>query len=367
MPGQHSGSSVTQPEVASQRIMALRPRASETAAQRRGSLLLLARGLRFGAAWVQGKQALGVPAREFAGALCRGSRPHFFVYSAAATLAGAGAARGHELRVGLAALSAAFAWGVGQLLNDLSDLEGDSVDAPDRPAVQGLLPDGPTSLVVACGGLLVTLAFALLHPFGVLLAFGSGLLLLVYSAAKRWPLLGNVAHGALMALLGVIGGAMASPTEPLPAVFAQSAGSAALLGGVGALYLQGNYEKDRVGDARAGNRTLSHVLGIRGSAALRAVGAILLFVAAVRLGHVSSSLALSVLTGSLALHLVSALVAFRGGTDGAALRGYRASVHAAALAYLALGSAFLGDVGLAVAVVSSAAVIEVAFARSANP
>ena len=35
--------------------------------------------------------------------------------------------------------------------------------------------------------------------------------------------------------------------------------------GVAALYLQANYEKDRIGDAQAGYRTLAHVLGVRGS------------------------------------------------------------------------------------------------------
>ena len=111
----------------------------------------------------------------------------------------------------MAAVAVGVGWGVGQLLNDLVDVDADAVDAPDRPAVRGLLPEGPTALVAVAIGVAVTVALSLSHSLGWLLAMVSAALMLAYSPAKGLPALGNLTHGALMAWLCLIGASVAMP------------------------------------------------------------------------------------------------------------------------------------------------------------
>ena len=123
----------------------------------RGTGALVAAGLRFAGAAVRGRGKLGLSRREFAGAVLQALRLHYFALPAGASLAGSAIApRLEEVwRVAAAAAAAGVGWGVGQLVNDLMDTEADAVDAPDRPAVRGLLPDGPTVLVAMVLGLVV--------------------------------------------------------------------------------------------------------------------------------------------------------------------------------------------------------------------
>lgn len=335
---------------------------------RRGVTRVLVAGVRFGSALVRRRAELGLPPAAFARSLSSAVRPHFFVLPAGACLAGAATSPrvGTGLGVAVAAASVGVAWGVGQLLNDLVDLEADAVDAPERPAVRGLLPEGPTALVACLLGILVAVALALVHPLGWLFALGSAVLMLVYAPAKALPLLGNLAHGALMALLALIGAAAAAPGVPLSEVVPRAWATLACVGALGALYLQGNYEKDRAGDARAGYRTLAHLLGVRGSAVLRGAAGALLYWLAWRSALVAAParwlwlLSLALLGVSVALSLAE------GGRRGA-LRGYRFTVYATISALVALALPLLGVTGALVLSAGAALLVELAFAKSDNP
>jgi 4-hydroxybenzoate polyprenyltransferase len=202
-------------------------------------------------------------------------RPHFFGLPAGAALAGGAAVGPSEVRrVAVAAALAGLGWGVGQLLNDLLDREADSIDAPDRPAVRGALPEGPTMLIAMLLGLGVAVGTTLLHPSALWLALLASLLLLGYGYAKHWPLLGNLAHGALVATSTLIGAVAAAPGFPAEDVIPRAAPVAGLVCGWAMVYLESNYEKDRRGDRAAGYVTLPQLVGLRWSAALRAAGAL---------------------------------------------------------------------------------------------
>jgi hypothetical protein len=67
------------------------------------------------------------------------------------------------------------------------------------------------------------------------------------------------------------------------------------------------------------------------------------------------------------LVIVSSSLVVGAGTEQAALRGYRASVHAAALGMLALGSAALGDLATLAVASLNGLVVERAFRLSPNP
>jgi geranylgeranylglycerol-phosphate geranylgeranyltransferase len=267
----------------------------------------------------------------------------------------------------LAAAAAAAGWGVGQLLNDLIDRTADAVDAPDRPAVRGLLPEGPTVMVAAGIGTAVAIGTVLVHPLGALLAASAALLLLTYDAAKALPLAGNLVHGALIANAALIGAAAALPAEPLRTVIEKTWFSALLAGGWAAVYLEANYEKDRVGDAHARQHTLPQLLGLRASALARATAGVAIAVAAARSHPFSGSVGRTAWWAALALLAISALRVTLEPTERAALRSYRYAVHAAVVGMLALGSAALGDAGAVVAIVVAVALTEHAFHRTPNP
>lgn len=331
----------------------------------RGVNQVLAAGLRFGSAVVRGRAELGMTPGAFARALLAAVRPHFFVFPCTGCLAGAAAAPslGSGVRVAVAAGAVGVAWGVGQLLNDLVDLEADAVDAPHRPGVRGLLPEGPTALAASLLGLAVAVALALTHRLGWLFAVASALLMLAYAPAKAFPGLGNLMHAALLSLLALIGAAVASPGAPLSEVAAGVWPSLAGVGAVAALYLQGNYEKDQAGDRQAGYRTLAHVLGARGSALARGAFGAALYVAGWRAGLCASPAALGLWGLSAALLAASVALALGRG----ALAGYRCAVHSTATAYVALALPLLGLPGALALLAVAAGLIELAFARSANP
>src|SRR5688572_4919362 len=162
---------------------------------------LLGEGSRFLCAVVSGRPAaIGLPFQKFVRAVVSSLRPHYFVFPGAAALAGAAAAPRLEApwRVALVAFATALSWGIGQLINDLIDVEADRIDAPDRAGVRGLLPEGPTVAVAMLLGLVVTIADAGADPSLLPLLLASALLLFAYHPAKTLPGLGNVAHGALM-------------------------------------------------------------------------------------------------------------------------------------------------------------------------
>ncbi|MBN1610892.1 MAG: UbiA family prenyltransferase [Polyangiaceae bacterium] len=304
--------------------------------------------------------------RAFFRTVAEATRVHFFAIPAGAALAGAAAARpiDEPWRVLLAVASAGLGWGGGQLLNDLLDIRADELDAPHRPAVRGALPAGPTLLVVTGLGVLVCSAVVLVHPAGYLLASTAALLLLCYGTARRVPLLGNLAHAALVGTAACIGAAAARPHLALSECLGSTWQRAALCGGWAALYLEANYEKDRRGDRAAGYVSLAHLLGVRWSAALRAC--CVLFLAWAALPSLTGYLERIAFAVSTLLVLVSAAPPLRASSETAALRGYRFAVHGANVGLLSLGTSVCPTLVLA-CMLASVALTERAFRRSGNP
>jgi 4-hydroxybenzoate polyprenyltransferase len=335
---------------------------------RSGFSLLLAGAGFFGRACV-GRARLTVPRRVFARAVLRSVRPHYFAFPAAAALSGAAWARpsGHALAIAAAALSVGVAWGVGQLLNDLVDVDADAVDAPDRPAVTGELPAAPAAAVAMLLGLMVAVALGCLHPAGYQLVALSAGLLLLYPLAKPWVGLGNLAHGALMAVVSVIGFAAARPGLALADV-ARVAWPVALVTGLtAALYLQANYEKDRVGDARAGYRTLAHVLGVRGSALLRGALVIGIALIAMHLGLTPTPSSFALMAGASLLVGLSVSHSLLGHEASGPLTGYRWAIHGTSALLLAPAAPMLGSAATLAMLAVAVILVERAFRRSPNP
>jgi 4-hydroxybenzoate polyprenyltransferase len=309
-----------------------------------------------------------MPVGAFAARLALALRPHFFALSSIAALAGAAAvSTALSVRVGVAAVIAGLGWGVGQLVNDLLDRETDLVNAPDRAIAAGRLPEGPTLLFAVALGAGLVVATALLHPAAWLLGVAASLLVTFYNAAKRWPLLGNVALGLLMTVAAAIGAAAALPHDSLAAHFAGAWRTALLVAAISAWYLQSNYEKDRPGDRAAGYSTLATVLPVRVSAALRAAAIVAIAWGAQNAGFLADPVSLSTMAAGVVLGLASCAAPLASGTDEAALRGYRAAVPASILAMLALAVPLLGRWGTTFVLVLALALVWSAFRRSPNP
>jgi len=304
----------------------------------------------------------------FARSVVRALRPHFFVLPAGATLAGAAAMPvvPHVFGLSVAAIAAGVGWGVGQLLNDLFDAETDAVAAPERVAQRGDLPEGPTLLVALLLGSMVGLATILVHRRAYVPALAAVLLLVAYGPAKARGL-GNLAHAALIATATFIGALAADPSATLGRALIGCAPAAVASGTWAAIYLQSNYEKDLSGDRSAGYRTPAHWLGLRLSASVRAVLALLTFGWALHAGLLATTFALAAMCVALGLLLVSVLYVLFEPSERAALLGYRFAVHAAALGMLTFGSKAVGDRVFGLLALLSALLTERAFARTGNP
>jgi 4-hydroxybenzoate polyprenyltransferase len=300
--------------------------------------------------------------------LGRAVRPHFFLFPAAVALAGS--ARGSQSvdwRIVVATFTMGIAWAVGQLLNDLSDVEADRIDAPDRPAVLGLLPEGPTAAVAIGLGIFVAALGAIVHPSAWLLLLLSATLLVIYGPAKAIPVLGNLAHGALIAVVTAIGCAASMPSASLGAVIRAAWPVMLATAALSALYLLANYEKDCEGDARAGYRTLPLVIGIRASALFRAFGAIALGTWMMRAGLVENALSRALLGAALLSTIASSFSAIRSGTALGALAGYRWAVHGTTAALIAPAAGLLGAPATLVVLALGIVIVERAFSKSKNP
>jgi 4-hydroxybenzoate polyprenyltransferase len=253
-------------------------------------------------------------------------------------------------------------------VNDLLDQEADKINAPDRAIVAGRLPPEPTLVVALLLGVALAVATALLHPHAWMLAIVAALLLVFYNAAKRWPLVGNVALGALMTVVAAIGAAAALAGEPsLFAPFARAWKNALLVAAVAAWYLQSNYEKDRRGDRAAGYVTLATLIPVRASALVRGVAMLGIGLGAWAAGVLGDPIALTTMGAAAVVGLQSTVGPFARGTDEAALRGYRAAVPASILAMLALAAPLLGRTGTTLVLVVALALVWVAFRRTPNP
>ena len=305
--------------------------------------------------------------RRFLVYIARGVRIHCYPIPAGAALAGAAAAPEATISwpVFLAAGAAGLGWGGGQLLSDLLDTVADSVDAPHRPAVQGLLPIGPTLAVASTIGLAVFFCVLIIHPDGLWLAATAAALLFAYGSLRKLPVLGNLAHALLIANATWIGAAASQPDYSLWACVSGTWDVALVCGAWAGLYLEANYEKDRRGDAAAGYTSLPHLVGIRLSAAIRALGA--LVVAAVAYNSLDAPLGRGAFTIATLLLLISTVPPLVSNSEQAALRGYRFAVHAANLGLLALGLPVLPLASGLILLLVSIALTESAFRRSPNP
>jgi geranylgeranylglycerol-phosphate geranylgeranyltransferase len=316
----------------------------------------------------------GLGAGRFGLLLLEAMRPHYFAFGGAAALAGAAAVPGpvEVGRVALAAWVGATGWGVGQLLNDLLDRDTDAINAPGRPLADGRLPVGPVFAAALLLGLLLLAALGALHPSAWLLGLAAMVLLGGYNRAKAFPVLGHLVFGAINSLaagLGVLA-QLPPPEASLSQAFEGLARALPLLGWVLALnawFLLANYEKDRIGDRAAGYRTLPLLLGVRGSAVLRALTLPVLALAGVRLGAAPELPGQVVLTVAAGLGGLSVLPSLWRGTDEAAQLGYRLAVPATPLALLGLAAPLLGGGGLALAALASTVLIEATFRHNPHP
>jgi 4-hydroxybenzoate polyprenyltransferase len=333
-----------------------------------GAMSVLGAAVRYTLELVSGRAREPRDRRAFAASVTSALRPHFFVFPAGAALVGASGAPYlvDGWRVVVAAVAAGLGWGVGQLLNDLLDIEADAIDAPHRPSVRGLLPLGPTAAVALGLAVLVTAATLVVHSYAAPLAALAAILLGLYAPAKRVPLLGNLAHAALVATAALIGRAAAMPDQSLLAIAESGLGDCSWAGAVAALYIEANYEKDRVGDARAGYRTLAHVLGVRQSALLRSIAALLLAILALRFGFARGVVGATLLVLGVSSTLGSTAVALLRGNERAALAGYRFAIHATAALMLTPVARLSAPVALVLAVLS-VLLVERAFQLSSNP
>jgi geranylgeranylglycerol-phosphate geranylgeranyltransferase len=334
---------------------------SERVVRPRSVRELLGQGTRWLLLAVRGRSpALGIPLGEFAWAVFRSLRPHYFVFPGAAALAGAAAAPSVQSlsSVVIVSVATALSWGIGQLINDLVDVEADRIDAPHRAGVRGLLPEGPTVAIAILLAIVVAIAVASVGPLALGLLVVSALLLLGYHPAKTVPGLGNLAHGALMGSVAALGFVSAAP-EALE----RSVRVVAVIAIFAGVYLQANYEKDAAGDRAAGYRTLAHVLGLRRSALVRLAGGLAGLWLAWRFELLGTSPASRLALASSVLLVVSVALAFAS----RALVGYRFAVHATTLALSALASPLLGVMGSAVFVGVASLVTEHAFLTSKNP
>jgi 4-hydroxybenzoate polyprenyltransferase len=215
-------------------------------------------------------------------------------------------------------------------------------------------------------GVVLAVGTALLHPRGWLLAIAGVILVVFYNAAKRWPVAGNVALGALMVVVFAIGAASTMPPS-LDGAILGAWKSAVLVAAVAAWYLEANYEKDRPGDRAAGYATLATLISVRASAALRAVGIIAIAWGAYAIGALGDPVSQSTMGAAALVGLASTAAPFARNTDEAALAAYRAAVPASILAMLALAAPLLGRGGTTVVLVLALALVWAAFRRSPNP
>ncbi|MEK7774466.1 MAG: geranylgeranylglycerol-phosphate geranylgeranyltransferase [Candidatus Zixiibacteriota bacterium] len=153
---------------------------------------------------------------------------------------------------------------VGNIVNDILDIDIDRINRPDR-----VLPRGGMSVSHAAGiamtFFMMSMALALtvsLFFFALALAV-SGLLLLYNLHFKRWPIVGNAIIALMASLTLITGGMVVSPSRAVTV-------DGALLPALFAFLLHMVREivkdvEDIKGDSRAGVATLAVHLGIRPS------------------------------------------------------------------------------------------------------
>ncbi len=141
-------------------------------------------------------------------------------------------------------------------INDYFDLPTDQINRPNRPIPAGLIAPN-IALWVGLAEIIIALVFSFILPrSGVIIAWGTAILLLVYSPyLKRLPFIGNLTVSLASALAFIFTGVVLGKVKPViyPAVVA-------FLFHLGRELLKD--VQDAVGDHSSGYRTLPLVWGI---------------------------------------------------------------------------------------------------------
>jgi 4-hydroxybenzoate polyprenyltransferase len=357
---------------------------------RSGYRALAVNGTEYARRVLRGEEPLiGIPFWSFAREMMIAMRPHFFALPSLAALAGAANPNyrsdsdlldgGSNLAKNLlAALVCGLGWGVGQIINDLMDRESDRVNAPDRAISRGHLPAGPALLFAVTLGVLLSAAIVLKLGHAWFFVPPAALLMIFYNAAKKWPVLGNVAHGALVAVAAAIGASSViepispfeAPHDPSVMFFLEMRDFYPVfivVGSIAAWYLQSNYEKDRPGDRAAGYMTLAVVMPVRASAAIRAAGMVAIAIAARAFRLLPDEVSMVTMAAGVVVGLISTIGPMIANTDAAALHAYRYALVASILCLLALAAPLLGRWATSVVLVLALLLVRAAFRRSENP
>ena len=202
----------------------------------------------------------GVFARAYAVTM----RPYLLFVSGATGLAGLALVPGVELATVFPAGIVFFlSYGFGQALTDCFQLDTDSLSAPYRPMVQGVLDRRDVLLVsllglLVCGGVVVAL-----HPMNALLAGLAVIGLATYTWFKRRWWAGPIWNAAVVALLFLMGyAAGVGGSGDAPRFGLGLLGSLiAVFFGYANFVLTG-YLKDTTADRATGYRTLPVVFGL---------------------------------------------------------------------------------------------------------
>ncbi len=275
----------------------------------------------------------------------------------------------------LTVILASAAWGVGQLANDVSDVETDTIEAPHRWMVRQPLPSWLVLNLATTTGLLIALSLYLLEPSAWPLLLAAAVLMPSYTLFKRWPFAGNLVFAALLGCAVGLGAQVVDNDIGWRTNLHGESVRLLLVAVCGASFVQSNYEKDLRGDHAAGYRTAAWLLGLRASALLRLAlyAGFTVLAASVLATWIGTVL----LTLGAALSALSAVWVFSAPQQASARSSYRFAVHGAALSTLAIAdlphgmklASFEPTSGFLIGVFAliSVVLVERAFRQSDNP
>jgi len=123
----------------------------------------------------------------------------------------------------LAALSAAFTAGAGNIINDIYDVEADKINHPKRPLAKGIITTNDAWIEYFILTLFAVAASSFINQTALVIVILTSVLLYLYSARlKKIPLLGNITVAYLTGLAFVFGGISVNNVRGafIPAIFA---------------------------------------------------------------------------------------------------------------------------------------------------
>jgi len=123
----------------------------------------------------------------------------------------------------LAALSAAFTAGAGNIINDIYDIEADKINHPERPLAKGIITTNDAWIEYFILTLLAVAASSFINQKALVIVILTSVLLYLYSTRlKKIPLLGNITVAYLTGLAFIFGGIAVNNVHGalIPAIFA---------------------------------------------------------------------------------------------------------------------------------------------------